>query len=180
MSYSNIKGGSILNYLCEAIPNINSDLSKWRLFFCDERFVRETNKDSTFGGYKANLIPKCTLTVKQFVRINTGLPLEECAKEYEARILKEFNIEDGTIPQFDLLLLGMGPDGHTCSLFPGHDLLSDIDRLIAPINDSPKPPPYRITMTFPLINNARCCIFAMCGEGKAAIVKVWTNLFRCI
>lgn len=75
----------------------------------------------------------------------------------------------------------MGPDGHTCSLFPGHKLLDENDALIAPIDDSPKPPPQRITMTYPLINNAKMCLFAMSGEGKADMVKVSDdcNVFLC-
>ncbi|KAJ8926154.1 hypothetical protein NQ314_021497 [Rhamnusium bicolor] len=73
--------------------------------------------------------------------------------------------------QFDMLLLGMGPDGHTCSLFPGHSLLNETSKWVASITDSPKPPPSRITLTFPIINNAKVCIFASCGKEKAEMVK---------
>jgi hypothetical protein len=62
-------------------------------------------------------------------------------------------------------------DGHTASLFPEHPLLNVTDRLIIYIVDSPKPPPKRITMTYPLINNARYSIFTVPGKGKAEIIK---------
>lgn len=110
------------------------------------------------------------MTEQQFVSIEVNDPLEKVAKDYEATIRKDFNMPTG-VPSFDLLLLGVGPDGHTASLFPGHGLLDVTDRLIASISDSPKPPPQRITMTFPLINNARFSIFAVPGKGKADIIK---------
>lgn len=92
------------------------------------------------------------------------------AEDYAEQIKESF--PSGSIPRFDILLLGMGPDGHTCSLFPGHPLLKETNKLIAEIVDSPKPPPKRVTMTYPLINNAKNCVFALCGKEKADMVKV--------
>lgn len=94
---------------------------------------------------------------------------EEAAKDYTDKLKAAFNGDDF---KFDLLLLGMGPDGHTCSLFPGHPLLTETTLKVAPITDSPKPPPSRVTLTYPVVNNARNCIFACSGAGKAEMVKV--------
>ncbi|XP_055299845.1 6-phosphogluconolactonase [Sitodiplosis mosellana] len=166
-----LSGGSLIKYLANGAENAKTDWSKWQLYFCDERFVDESDEDSTFGQYKKLFLPKTQLTESQFVIINRSLSLKDCAKDYEQQIFDKFGIAKPEIPQFDLLLLGMGPDGHTCSLFPGHPLLKEEALLIAPISDSPKPPPARVTMTYPLINQAKVCLFPISGKGKAEMIK---------
>lgn len=90
----------------------------------------------------------------------------KAAEAYENALRKHTGVKTG-VPSLDLVLLGMGPDGHTCSLFPGHPLLKESKRLIAPITDSPKPPSQRITFTLPLVRAARARAFVAAGAGKA-------------
>lgn len=164
-----LSGGSMTKFLCGGLPSIETEWDKWLLFFCDERLVGFNDDDSTYKSYAAGLIGKTPLKEEQFVKINPDLEVEAAAQDYEAKVRAKF--PDSEWPCFDLLLLGMGPDGHTASLFPGHPLLDEKKVWIAPISDSPKPPPCRVTMTFPVINNAHCCAFAMAGQGKADMVK---------
>ncbi|XP_068624058.1 6-phosphogluconolactonase [Battus philenor] len=163
-----LSGGSVLKYLCEGLPQVDTDWSKWTLAFCDERLVPEDSEDSTFGCYERMLIPKTNLTRNQFIIVKQGVTAKEAAEDYTEKLTKAFKNDEF---KFDLLLLGMGPDGHTCSLFPGHSLLDEINLKVAAITDSPKPPPERITLTYPVINNARNCIFACSGSGKSDMIK---------
>lgn len=69
------------------------------------------------------------------------------------------------------MLLGMGPDGHIASLFPGHPLLKENEKWVTFIKDSPKPPPERITFTFPVINSSAYIAMVVCGAGKSSAVQ---------
>ncbi|XP_054275321.1 6-phosphogluconolactonase-like [Macrosteles quadrilineatus] len=164
-----LSGGSLANFLSKGLPNITTEWSKWKLFFCDERVVPLDSTDSTFGVYKNSLIGAVPLSEDQFIKINPQLPAEEAARDYIQKMAVHFPPDE--LPRFHLLLLGMGPDGHTCSLFPGHRLLEETSVWVAPITDSPKPPPSRVTLTFPVVNNAEVCAFAVSGQGKAEMVK---------
>lgn len=161
--------------LAEGMHDLRSDFSKWQIFFCDERIVPEDDKESTYGVYKRDLLdnyPKFPKTA--FYPVNCKLSATDAAVEYEKTIRKAFGQKEGSteVPSFDLLILGIGPDGHTASLFPEHPLLDEKTVLIAPIENSPKPPPKRVTMTYPLINSAKVCLFGAQGAGKAQILKV--------
>ncbi|KAF7382640.1 6-phosphogluconolactonase [Vespula maculifrons] len=164
-----LSGGSLVNILMQTLPNISTDWSKWRFFFCDERVVPFDNGESTYGLYKTSLIGSVPITEDQFIKIDPELSAEEAARDYIKKMSVYFPPD--SLPKFDVLLLGLGPDGHTCSLFPNHKLLDETSLWVCPINDSPKPPLSRITFTFPVINNARVCIFAVLGSSKAKIIK---------
>lgn len=97
---------------------------------------------------------------------------EELADEYERQLIATFAQRDAArYPVFDLILLGVGPDGHTASLFPGHALLAEEDRWVAYLEDSPKPPPARITLTYLVLNHAARVAFVAAGAGKADMLQ---------
>ncbi|XP_020805503.1 probable 6-phosphogluconolactonase [Drosophila serrata] len=168
-----LSGGSLVQLLTKALKARAGDLNtaKWTFFFCDERYVPQADGDSTYGAYRTEWLTQLPgIQDSQFVKADTAKSLDECAADYESKVRDQVGC--GCLPQFDLLLLGMGPDGHTCSLFPEQPAtLQESQRLVIPIRNSPKPPPERITFTLPLINNARDVSFVVTGAGKASVVK---------
>jgi 6-phosphogluconolactonase len=97
---------------------------------------------------------------------------QELADQYQETLMGSFAAKDSVkLPIFDLLLLGCGPDGHTCSLFPNHELLREKDAWVAAIEDSPKPPPRRITLTLPVVTHGNKIAFVATGGSKKEILK---------
>ena len=102
------------------------------------------------------------------------VPTEEkdadtAALDYEQTLRKFFSVKPGEFPRFDLVLLGLGPDGHTASLFPGTAALNEKNRLVV-ANWIEKFQTYRITLTLPVLNHAACVMFLVSGQDKAKIV----------
>ncbi|KAH8924208.1 6-phosphogluconolactonase [Atractiella rhizophila] len=146
----------------------------WEIFFADERIVPLDSEDSNYRACKEELFSKVPIPEANIHPLNVDLldKPEECAEEYEQQLITSFAGKNAVaFPRFDLILLGMGPDGHTCSLFPGHPLLSEELRWVAALDDSPKPPPKRITLTFPVLNHAYNCAFVATGEGKKETLR---------
>ena len=178
-----VSGGSLPNTLSKALlaestgPQDVVDFSKWEIFFADERAVPLDHVDSNYKLLKDELLDKIptsslgTPTVHP-IDVTQLDDVQELADEYQATMLRSFAAKDSVkLPVFDLLLLGCGPDGHTCSLFPGHALLREADAWVAPIEDSPKPPPRRITLTLPVVTHGIKIAFVATGAGKQDILR---------
>lgn len=120
-----LSGGSLPAILAEVLPTINTDWKKWRFCFCDERLVSFNDPESTFGAYRNIVVPKIPeISLNQFVTIDPALNSWSAAYDYLSKMKQVFQRKvEMEFPRFDLLFLGMGPDGHTCSLFPNHPLL---------------------------------------------------------
>ncbi|KAK9464203.1 uncharacterized protein V1516DRAFT_669850 [Lipomyces oligophaga] len=172
-----VSGGSLVANLNKALlGNPAVEWGKWHIFFADERLVPLEDPESNYGLLKSGLLDLLPEGTTQPIVHGIDYSLLEDATEaadgYEKELIKSFAAKDSVrLPAFDLLLLGCGPDGHTCSLFPGHELLREDIAWVAPIEDSPKPPPRRITLTLPVVTQSLRIAFVATGGSKASILK---------
>ena len=136
-------------------------------FWSDERHVPPTNPDSNYRMADESMLSKIPVPAGNVFRIAAENPDAAAAADlYEQTLRKFFAVEAGQFPRFDLILLGLGPDGHTASLFPGTAALQDKSHLIL-ANWVEKLKTSRITFTLPLLNAARCVAFLVSGTDKA-------------
>ena len=144
---------------------------KLHLFFGDERHVPPDHPESNFRMAQEAMFSEAPLKPEQIARIKGELAdAAQAAREYEQVLREFFHLAAGEPPRFDLVLLGMGPDGHTASLFPGTKALHEKERLVVS-NWVGKFFTERITLTAPALNSAACVIFLVLGEDKAPALK---------
>ena len=143
--------------------------SQVEFFWSDERCVPPDSSDSNYQLAQEVLLSKVPIPASQIHRMPADKSDRDAASlEYTQEMQRVFGTD--RIPSFDLLQLGMGPEGHTASLFPHQPSLQEQQRLVMPVN-VPKPPPPRLTFTPPLLNAAKHVLFLVTGADKAEAVQ---------
>jgi 6-phosphogluconolactonase len=165
-----LPGGSTPRNLFTLLAtNARTSLPWDRMFFFwgDERHVPPTDPESNYRMAEETLLSKIPVAAGNVFRIAAENPDAAAAAEaYEKTLRKFFALEPGQFPRFDLILLGMGPDGHTASLFPGTAALEEKSKLVV-ANWVDKLKTSRLTLTLPVLNAARCVAFLVSGMDKA-------------
>lgn len=165
-----LSGGSTPRLLYQALasPPYAQRIAwdRWQVFWGDERCVPPDHEDSNYLMAERVLLDHVPIPPPQVHRMRGEVAPEEAALEYEDIVRNSFQV---AIPSFDLILLGLGDDGHTASLFPGTQALQEEHRLVVP-NWAPHLQVPRITFTLPLINAAREVVFLVAGQSKANAV----------
>ena len=144
--------------------------SKLDLWWVDERSVPPDDPDSNYRMTREALLDRVPLAPGQIHRIEGELEPEAAAARYEAELRNGFRLEGAEMPRFDLVALGMGPDGHTASLFPHTRALHELGRLVV-ANYVEAKESWRVTLTWPVINHAAAVFFVIGGADKAQILK---------
>ena len=169
-----LSGGSTPKALYSILANDKYaqqlDWSKVHFLFGDERSVPPTHADSNFAMANAILFSPLHIPSAQIHRMRGEDPPETAAAQYETTLRHLTTAVPGQWPRLDLVLLGMGDDGHTASLFPGTASLTEQTRWVVP-STSPQGTRARVTLTLGVINHASVVLFLVAGRNKAAVVR---------
>jgi len=170
-----ISGGSLVRSLEALVGRTDVDFSRWWIVFVDERVVPLSSPDSNYGAAAASLLRKVPIPSSHVIAIKEGLSASQAAEHYAGKLL-DLGIDvlprtTQGFPVLDLVLLGVGPDGHVASLFPNRKETAATNGWVLPVTDSPKPPAERITLTMPVLNAAKNVAVVALGEGKGEVVQ---------
>lgn len=144
------------------------DWTAWHVFWGDDRHVPPDHQDSNYRMARETLLDHVSIPDAQIHRMRTELPATDAAADYERELRAFFGA--AAFPRFDLVLLGMGPDGHTASLFPGTGAVHEGSRwVMAPWVEKLRT--FRITLSPPAINAAALAMFVVVGSDKAEVLK---------
>ena len=169
-----LSGGSTPKSLFNLLASNARTTLPWdKMFFFwgDERHVAPTDPDSNFRMADEAMLSKIPVAPGNIFRIEAENPdASAAAAAYEKTLRKFFQLGSDGVPRFDLILLGMGPDGHTASLFPLTAALQEKSRLVV-ANWVEKLKTNRLSLTLPVLNAARCVTFLVSGTDKAVVLK---------
>lgn len=139
------------------------------IFMVDERLVPPDSLDSNFRMMDETLFSKAPIPRENIHPVRTDGPPELCAERYASELSAFFRPQKGSMPVFDLVLLGLGEDGHTASLFPGSDALREKESFTASVPDEQRHG--RVTLTCPVLNSAKNVFFLVTGQRKAEVLE---------
>src|SRR5262245_61677824 len=168
-----LSGGSTPRATHERLAHQHRDDIDWsniEVFWGDERYVPPDDPESLFRMARETLLDHVPIPAANIFPMPTvgGTP-EAAAQAYAETLAATFG---AALPRFDLIFLGMGPDGHTASLFPGHlAVVAPSGDQVAAIYGAPKPPPTRLTFTYKLLNAAANVVFLVAGADKALALR---------
>jgi 6-phosphogluconolactonase len=144
------------------------------VFWVDERCVPASDPASNFGAATRDFVDQAPIPPNQVHPMPGEMEPEAGALKYQDDLVHSFQLGEGMLPVFDLIFLGIGTDGHTASLFPGHRALKEGKRMVLAVKGG-NPDVNRLTLTLPVINNAREIVFLASGKEKAPVVKAVLN-----
>ena len=146
-------------------------MEKSAVFWGDERCVPPTDPLSNYAMAERTLLSHLAPRTEQIHRMRGELPPDEAARAYEAELKAALSVDDGEFPRLHLVLLGLGDNRHTLSLFPGHkEAIEESERWVVAV-EVDATPPQRITFTPPIANNAQRAMFIVTGQEKAEAVR---------
>ncbi len=163
-----LSGGSMAEAFFPRLAHADLDWRRVDFFWCDERAVPEDDPESNYRLARTLwLDPAHVPRQNVHAMAADAAHLEQSAAAYAEEMVRVL----GTPPRIDVALLGVGPDGHVCSLFPQSPLLGEERRWVGAVQDSPKPPSSRLTLTLPALAAATLIVVAAFGEAKAPVVR---------